>query len=768
MSALFRWHAALCLVVLLPSAPCAAGQAREPEIGYVYPAGGRRGATFEITVGGQALDGVSQVRISGNGARAEVLEHKKPLTQKQINELGMKLKELQDRKREAIRKGMEEGKGAGLESFKTFAKELGLEEMDVMAFMELRKKLQDPKRQPNPQIAETVTVRVTVSQDAEFGERELRVRTPSGSSNPLFFHVGPYAEYNEKEPNDKTPDAGFRDPLPVTFNGQIMPGDVDRFRFKAPKGAHLVVSVAARELIPYLADAVPGWFQATLAILDAKGNQVAYQDDFRFRPDPVVYYEVPEDGEYVLEIRDAIYRGREDFVYRVTLGEVPFITSVFPLGGEYGVPLTVALDGWNLPARELKVEKSGDSVDVHAVPESPGIRHVSVNKGSRISNRVPLAFDTLPERSETEPNDSQNAAQAVQLPLIVNGRIDRPGDWDVFRFEGRAGDEVVAEVFARRLDSPLDSILKLTDANGTPLAVNDDCEDKRAGLTTHHADSRLGLRLPADGAFLVHLGDTQGKGGPTYAYRLRLAPARPDFELRVVPSRVNAPAGATVPITVHALRKDGFAGEVTLALKKAPEGFALSGGWIPAGRDDIRLTLTVPPQASREALELALEGCAAIEGREVRRPALPAEDMMQAFIYHHLVPMKDWKVEVTGSRRGSPLVKLLEQGPVKLVAGGTARVRFSPPGGPPVKDLRLELDEPPEGIAVQGVSVEAEGVAVRLTADAAKVKPGLKGNLIFKASTEVTWPTKDGKPGTPRVVPLGLLPAVPFEVTAAP
>ena len=38
------------------------------------------------------------------------------------------------------------------------------------------------------------------------------------------------------------------------------------------------------------------------------------------------------DGRYTVQIRDALHRGREDFVYRLTLGEIPFVTSVFPLG----------------------------------------------------------------------------------------------------------------------------------------------------------------------------------------------------------------------------------------------------------------------------------------------------------------------------------------------------------------------------------------------------------------------------------------------------
>ena len=49
------------------------------------------------------------------------------------------------------------------------------------------------------------------------------------------------------------------------------------------------LAAAARELVPYLADAVPGWFQATLVLYDKKGKEVAYADDYRFNPDPTEY-----------------------------------------------------------------------------------------------------------------------------------------------------------------------------------------------------------------------------------------------------------------------------------------------------------------------------------------------------------------------------------------------------------------------------------------------------------------------------------------------
>jgi len=400
--------------------------------------------------------------------------------------------------------------------------------------------------------------------------------------------------------------------------------------------------------------------------------------------------------------------------------------------------------------------------------KGPGVHPIPFGQQQRVSNRVPFAVDTLPECLEEEPNNNQATAQQLKPPLIVNGRIDRPGDWDVFRFAGRAGGRIVVEVEARRLNSPLDSVLKLTDADGRHLMVNDDYEDKGAGLLTHHADSRLLLALPKREVYYLHLGDAQNKGGTAYGYRLRVSAQRPDFELRVVPSSLNARAGQSVPITVYALRKDGFSGDIALRLKDAPPGFTLSGGWVPSGQDKMRLTLTAAPAPREEPYKLSLEGRAKIGGREIRRTAQPAEDMTQAFIYHHLVPAEDWMVAVTarGWRPRRPLELLGEQ-PVRLPVGQTAQVRMATPRRLPLDRLQFVLSEPPEGIAIENVSADGGGLEILLRANAEKVKPGLKGNLIVSIFLERVVGGRDGKQkGKKRRIPLGALPAISFETVA--
>ncbi|MBM4041933.1 MAG: hypothetical protein FJ290_25845 [Planctomycetes bacterium] len=785
MSRRIRWAVAAGLVAAVAAAPGAAraGTARqEAEISFIYPAGAQQGATLEITVGGQNLAGTNEVLLTGSGLSASVIRFARPLSAQALDMVENKMRMVSDfhmRQRTATEKGKADHAttlallaAQASEEVEMAVAKLGVDDPSPSGFAEFRRMISNPKRQPNAQLADWVTVRLTVASNAPPGQRELRLKAAAGITNPLYFHVGQCREYREKEPNDITPDTGalaYRlegidlpdaEDLPIILNGQIMPGDVDRFRFRVRKGTRLVAAVSARSLVPYLADAVPGWFQATLALYDPKGRELAYSDDFRFDPDPVIYYEIPEDGEYTFEIHDSIYRGREDFVYRIAVGELPFITSIFPLGGRIGAKTTLELKGWNLPAPTLTLDAQG---------KQTGTIPVSVTRNQRVSNRVPFALDDLPECLEAEPNNEPPKAQAVKLPIIINGRVDTPGDWDVFAFQGRAGDELVAEVHARRLRSPLDSLLKITDPAGKTLAVNDDHEDKGAGLTTHHADSFLCLKLPADGLYRVHLGDTQRQGGPAHAYRLRISPAQPDYELRVVPSSIQAGPGAIVPIAVHALRKDGFAGEIALSLKDAPKGFELNSGWVPDGQDQVRVTLTFPITPQGTAPKLSIEGCAAIRGAEVRRTATPAEYMMQAFAYYHLVPTKDWFITMGGGGRGAPPVKFAGSGPAKLASGGTGRVLFSLPKAFPPNELRFELDDPPKGITIKEVLAEADAVALVLALDAKEAKPGLKGNLILHAIREVTPEAKEGQPRrAPVRTPLGLLPAVPFEVVPGP
>ncbi|MBI5725199.1 MAG: pre-peptidase C-terminal domain-containing protein [Planctomycetes bacterium] len=778
----FRWHNVVAgLTMLLAGASIMTAQQAGPKIACVYPAGGKQGTTTQIAVEGQFLNNVKNAYISGGGVRVTVVEFIKPITQRELDSIREQLKDLQNKRQAAMKARMgRQGSQPATRPWTSEDEKLATELLGKVAVF--------LKARATPAFSETAVVKVEFAPDAQIGQRELRLETPAGLTNPLVFMVGNLPEYSRptgrdadvqrmkdlaiKQPSGPPEKTETRIELPAVVNGQIPPGGVDRYRFKAGKGQNLVISAAARKLIPYISDAVPGWFQVALAVCDADGNEIGYADHYRFDPDPAVCCKIPKDGEYTVEIRDALYRGRDDFVYRVTIGELPFVTGVFPLGGSAGGQTNIELQGWNLPSDRLTVDY-----------KNAGIYPVMIGQNRNCLSRAIFAADTLPECMEKGGNNTVQTAQKITPPMIVNGRIGKPGEFDVYCFQARAGGKIVAEVSARRLNSPLDSILKLTDAAGKQLAANDDYEDKSEGLYTHQADSLLTATMPADGDYYLHVGDIQGKSGPEYAYRLRVSEPLPDFELIIAPSGINVRAGQTVPIAVYAVRKDGFAGEIALSLKDAPAGFTLGNPKIPAGQDKATLTLTAPRTASAEPVSLVLLGKATIQGSPVVRKATPAEDMMQAFAYRHLVPAAELKAAFYGPPMPRVAFEVLAKTPVQIPAGGTAKIEVGAPKNVPLGEIVFEMKDPPEGLSLKETKPTRDGVQIVIQSDAEKAKPGFKGSLIFsiiveKAASQpaATQPTasqtssQPASPATPpakanvRRIPMGVLPAVSFEI----
>ena len=226
-------------------------EAPQPFVSYVFPAGGQRGRTVEITATGTNVvvvspaPNVNSLFVTGGGVTGGVVEAKEPNKAK---------------------------------------------------------------------------FSLTIAPDAAAGEREIRFVTPGGVSNRFRFFVGAFAEVNEVEPNNEKGKAQRLPPLPLVVNGQILDQDRDYFRFTAKAGQVLVCEAKARAIVPFIANAVPGWFDPVLTVYDASGRELQYADDFHLRPDPVMFFLVPRDGEYILEMKDVIYRGRGDFIYRLTIG----------------------------------------------------------------------------------------------------------------------------------------------------------------------------------------------------------------------------------------------------------------------------------------------------------------------------------------------------------------------------------------------------------------------------------------------------------------
>ncbi|SPE27267.1 Peptidase domain protein [Candidatus Sulfopaludibacter sp. SbA3] len=568
--------------------------------------------------------------------------------------------------------------------------------------------------------ANNARIAVTIEPDAALGERELRVMNAGGVSNRYRFQVGDLPEINEKEPNSEKSAPQQIDALPVVINGQITEGDRDYFRFHAKAGDSLVCAVQARALLPFIADAVPGWFDPVLVIYDSTGKQIQYADDFRFKPDPVLFFRPPADGDYTIELRDVIYRGRSDFVYRLTIGAVPFVTDIFPLGGRRDSDVALELRGVNLPSQKL---------DLHLAADAPRVMRLTANS-------LPFWPSDLPSVRATGAIHTLAQAQRVATPVAIDGRMVKPGDSDYYVFAAKQGEKLVLEVQARRLDSPLDSILTLFNSKQAVLAENDDWNDTLESMTTQQVDSHIVYTFPAAGDYFLRLRDVQGKGGPEFAYRLTIAPSKPDFTLRITPDNPRMGQGDTAAITVSAVRRDEFNGDIELSVEDLPPGYIASKGLIAAGQNEGRLTITAPADAPIGVLSPRVVGAATIGKDRVQHRAESAESMMQAFASIHILPTRQLFLAVTPPAgftlsAGVPPDKVLDLRPesdteviIKVLRKNGVK------GAVTLMPLRLANGV----VTTKTVQVPADKdeatVTITVTKDA---KPGLRQDLIISA-----------------------------------
>lgn len=191
--------------------------------------------------------------------------------------------------------------------------------------------------------------------------------------------------------------------------------------------------------------------------------------------------------------------------------------------------------------------------------------------------------------------------------------------------------------------------------NGLPLARiyyrNDD------GGPGYGKDSLLRFVAPADGEYLVRLADVRGQGSDAHSYRLTGRAPRPDFKLTVTPRNPNIPAGGSVPLTVTALRMEGFADKIDLELPNLPPGITATKGQIGKGQTFGTILLTAAGDAKLPvAAPLKLMGSAAGLTREAN-----PEDRLKLIT---LGPKPD-------------VVMTAETREVVLEPGGTAEVKVS-------------------------------------------------------------------------------------------
>ena len=487
-----------------------------------------------------------------------------------------------------------------------------------------RRRLND---QSSPQLADRVKLRITIAADVPCGMYDLRLQGVSGVSNMLPFEVASYPNFvennraSQRNPNRVTA-------LPAVLCGYVTPGGVDYFNFEGKKGQTIVATVKARQMVPYIADAVPGWFQPVLKIVDSEGREVAYSDDYHHNVDPVIITTLPKNDNYTVIIHDAIYRGREDFNYRIHLGVIPFVTGRYPAYGTVGKSVKQQLEGVNLGATtaKVKVKKAGynsltftnsigtsDAVSFYALPK--GVKHIQTPKEGAVLN------------VESAISDSLTLAAKVKR-YIINAQMREP---------------IIVELIGRRNGSRIDAVMRLKDCYGKVVAKKDDTEDPLQGMMTFHADPVLKYTPKRSEVLILEVEDLYQGYGADYHYLLWRHRQMPTFNAFVAPANITVPAGGTATFRVDITGK--VKRPANLIVEGLPAGFTTSSLNIRGSkRWNVSITAPKDAEVERFPIEVKLE-YPTPDGRE-QANVVPVDNMMQAFYYTHHIQASELALDV--------------------------------------------------------------------------------------------------------------------------
>lgn len=401
-----------------------------------------------------------------------------------------------------------------------------------------------------------VKAMLKIAPDCQLGAHRLRIRTATGISELHPLMVGNLPVVTEVEPNSDfaTPQVV---PINSTVTGVADNEDVDYYVVDAKKGDRITAEVEAIRLGISL-------FDVYVAIMNSARFELSASDDNALVwQDGIASVIAPEDGKYIIQVRESSYAGNGGCQYRVHIGNFPRPLATIPAGGKIGEPVTVKFLG----------DVAGDK-DQPFTLTANGLQKFPVfaqdDKGIAPSPNW-LRVSEFGNVLEAEPNETHDNATKFAAPMALNGVLNQPGDTDNFRFTATKGQVFDIRVHARSIRSPLDPVLYIFAAGGGAIAGNDD---------SGGPDSFIRFTAPNDGDYVVNVGDHLKNGGPTYAYRVELSPIKPDVRLSVaefvqyVQPTASIPKGNRFALMINASRID-CGGPITIKGVDLPPGVTI-------------------------------------------------------------------------------------------------------------------------------------------------------------------------------------------------
>jgi hypothetical protein len=318
----------------------------------------------------------------------------------------------------------------------------------------------------------SLRVRLEVPGDAPLGYHTIRLATTRGLSNLRLFCIDDLPQILETNANH-TKATAQAVTAPSVVVGRADAETSDYFKVSVKAGQRLSFDILGRRLGSLL--------DPQITLYDAKtGSEVpdGYSNDAPgCQTDPRLTHTFKEGGDYLIEIRDVMYRGGADFWYRLRIGDFPCATSPIPMAARRGAKVTVNF--------------AGPTVDdvapvVVTVPTDPHVDTVWV--APRGANGlygwpVALAVSDHDEMVEQEPNDEPAKANRLPVPGGITGRFQVKGDVDHYVFAAKKGVRYVIEGHTHELYSPAELYMTLKDAKGAQVGATNPTLPPRLEIT---------------------------------------------------------------------------------------------------------------------------------------------------------------------------------------------------------------------------------------------------------------------------------------------
>lgn len=207
--------------------------------------------------------------------------------------------------------------------------------------------------------------------------------------------------------------------------------------------------------------------------------------------------------------------------------------SLTPNGGQIGQEFEVrVLSGDDLDdvsqlvfsnpkitAKQKTTESNGKSTPVANtfvvnVPSDvpPGVYEVRCGGVFGFSNPRRFAIDHFAAAADPADNNTAEKAAPLALGQAVHGRLESGNDVDWFRISAKAGQRVILDTWAERLDSKMNPVIAVYDSTGRRRL---DWSRNSIGY-----DPVLVFDVPADGDYCVLIRDITYRNGNEYSYRL--------------------------------------------------------------------------------------------------------------------------------------------------------------------------------------------------------------------------------------------------------